>query len=153
MSDLALPPPHDDGAPPPAARSDDTASGRRRRSDQSRTRNRRKSAQSKPLTVEEIMSQLNSLKGMVAAGWIKPASANAITRILQLMLHGLQRAGPHLTSSGLPEEILADLARKDPVIMNLLADFLTDEQFDAIMASEADENPAQESGDPRDGQV
>ena len=71
---------------------------------------------------------------MVAAGWIKPAQANAITRILQLMMQSLQQGGPRRAASAIPDEILADLARKDPAILDLLAPFLTDEQFDAILA-------------------
>ena len=82
--------------------------------------------------------------GMVAAGWIKPAQANAIARICQLMMQGLEHGGPHRASSGIPDEILADVARRDPAVLNMLAPFLTDEQFDAILAEsvqdEADED-------------
>jgi hypothetical protein len=133
MSDLALPPPDRDDALLSSA-PESAGRGQREKSAGSRQRKRRRSTGTATFTMEDILAQLNSLKGMVAAGWITPAQANAITRILQLMMQSLQQGGPRRAASAIPDEILADLARKDPAILDLLAPFLTDEQFDAILA-------------------
>ncbi len=150
MSELLLPPPNDDDAPISAAASGETGGGQRRRKAESDAGRRRRSTANKPLTLEEIQERLRSLMGMVAAGWIKPAQANAIARICQLMIQNLQQGGPRQTSSGVPDEILADIARRDPSVLNLLAPFLTDEQFDSILKDNAEDDQNQEAseGDP-----
>ena len=50
-----------------------------------------------------------------------------------------RRAQP---SAGVPNEILADLARRDPRALNVLAPFLTDEQFDDIVGSNLTDDEA-----------
>lgn len=151
MTQLALPAPNDDDAPQaPSVASASAAGGEKRRSNgHSRRGKRRRSPGSGSMTREGILEQLDSLKGMVAAGWLKPAAANAITRILQVMLQCLERGGPQRGGANGPEEILADLARRDPKILDVLQQFLTDEQFDAILGdhleaeAETDENGAE----------
>jgi hypothetical protein len=75
---------------------------------------------------------------------MKPAQANTITRILDILLNFLSAAEGPKTASAVPDEILAEMARRDPAVLNLLAPFLTDEQFDNIAGkqfADGDEEP------------
>ena len=143
MEQLALPAPNDQPSsqPPPAPQASAAGGEQRRSGSGPNRRKRRRASQQGPLTREAILEQLAALKGMVAAGWIKPAAANAMTRILQLMLQCLERGGPQRSGASIPEEILADAARRDPAIFELLEPFLTDEQINAILDEFADNEP------------
>jgi hypothetical protein len=96
-------------------------------------KHRRRPTGAKRLTREQILEKLDALNGAVAGGWIKPATANTMIRIYQLQLACLKLGDGTQTSAGVPNEILADLARRDPHALNVLAPFLTDEQFDDIV--------------------
>lgn len=86
---------------------------------------------------EEILAELNALKGALAANWITPAQANAMAKVYQLMLQCLGSGdGKHGGSAEL-QSTLANLARRDPQAFNALQSFLTDEQFNSIVAEMA----------------
>jgi hypothetical protein len=99
-------------------------------------------AGAKRLTAEQILRELDALNGAVAAGWIKPAAANAMSRIYQIKLACLKLGEGTQASGAVPNEILADLARRDPRALNVLAPFLTDEQFDDIVDSNLTDDEA-----------
>lgn len=105
---------------------------------------RRRGASGLP-TREEILAELNALKGALAANWVMPAQANAMARVYQLMLQCLGSSDGRARSSVELQATLADLARRDPKALNALEPFLTDEQFDNIMAELAEGSADQPS--------
>lgn len=101
-----------------------------------RNHRRRRRASGLP-TREEILAELNTLKGALAANWVKPAQANAMARVYQLMLQCLGSGDGRTRGSAELQATLADLARRDPQTLNALEPFLTDEQFANIMTEVA----------------
>ena len=147
MSQLALPGPDNESArereplSAPQSSSAGNAGGNRTQDRQGGRRRRRRSAASGRFTREDILDRLQSLLGMVAAGWLTPAQANAIARILQMMLQSLEQGAPQRGGASVPPEILADLARRDPAILDVLEPFLTDEQYNSILDEHLKEEP------------
>lgn len=136
---LALPSPQGQDAASGGASGNPQGAGRRKR--------RRRAASHLP-TAEQIIAELNSLKGAVAAGWIKPAQANSMAKVYELMLKYLRSGGDRQRGSGGLEDVLADMARRDPEVLNVLEPYLTDEQFYDIVADLADDPPEQASEGP-----
>lgn len=75
----------------------------------------------------ELLAQLNALRGLAAAGVLKPAQVNATRGVLETMLKHLD--GPAV-SVPVNEHVMEAL-RRNPEMLNLLANLLTDEQFAA----------------------
>ena len=140
--------------PPGADQPQKPADHGRQHKDKGSGRNRRRPAGPKPFTVEQILTELDDLTGAVAAGWIKPATANAMSRIYQMKLACLRLGDAQQASGGVPSEILADLARRDQHAFNILVPFLTDEQVDEIVGNNlseddlSDDTPEEDEADP-----
>ena len=141
--------PHDSPPQPlclPAPATDDSAA-RGPSGDPNRTggpKRRRRSALGLP-SREGILAELNALKGALAANFIAPAQANAMARVYQLMLECLTGDEGRNRGPGELHATLAELARRDPKILNDLESFLTDEQFDRIIAEIGDGRAEQSS--------
>ena len=124
----------------------DEAAARGPSGDPNRTggpKRRRRSASGLP-SREGILAELNALKGALAANFIAPAKANSMARVYQLMLECLRGDEGRNRGPGELHATLAQLARRDPQILNDLEPFLTDEQFDSIIA-EIGDGPAEQT--------
>lgn len=126
---LCLPAPATDDSAARGPSGDPRGAGSRKR--------RRRSASGLP-SREGILAELNALKGALAANFIAPAHANAMARVYQLMLQCLTGDEGRNGGPGELHATLAELARRDPKTLNDLEPFLTDEQFDSIIAEIAD---------------
>jgi hypothetical protein len=79
-------------------------------------------------SVDEILEQLQKLDALVLLG-LPAAKANVIQRSLRIMLETQLRRSA-ATDQGLPNEALAELCRRNPAALNLVAPFLPEEQLD-----------------------
>jgi len=137
---ILLPEDDDRHLPIPAPPPNEDRRPHRRNSGAGRQRRRRRATNAKLPTLEELVAQLDALKGAVLAGWIRPAEANAASRILQQMIQCVSRTHSQRAAPGALGEILADIARRDHDMLDVLEPFLTDEQFMMIVGENLGED-------------
>ena len=111
----------------------------RRRPNRGGQRDSRHKAQGEIPTAEECLVRLNRLAGLVAVGVLTPSQANTMRAAYQAILqHHQHRQTPTQQSLAGPE-LLAKL-RSDPDLVNMLADFLTDDQLNDLLQNPPEAN-------------
>jgi hypothetical protein len=89
-------------------------------------------------SVEECLSMLDQLPGMIATRLITPSQANSIRSAINDILAFHQRSlGGSATKAVLDSDLLARL-RREPQLMNMLAPLLTAEQIATLMGVSTD---------------
>jgi hypothetical protein len=88
-------------------------------------------------TVEEILEMLMRLNGLVTLNLISTSQASVIQRGLRTILDEVHKRAQN-GLGGLPHEVLAEICRRDPRMIDLLAPLLTDDQVQWLMGEATD---------------
>jgi hypothetical protein len=87
-----------------------------------------------PLSVAQILAQMQQLNGLIMLGLVTPAQANAISRNLTASLNHLTHREKQSKQASVPSEAdIAKLWKQDPATLKLMEPFLSREQIDAIL--------------------
>jgi hypothetical protein len=87
-----------------------------------------------PLSVAQILAQLQQLNGLIMLGLVTPAQANAISRNLTASLNHLSHREKQSKQASVPSEAdIANLWQKDPALFTMMEPFLSQQQIDAIL--------------------
>jgi hypothetical protein len=83
---------------------------------------------SKLPSVDELLQKIMHVNGLVAIGLLNPSKANTILRGLQTVLAAQMKKGQAERDQSISQEMLTELIKADPKVLNMLAPLLTEEQ-------------------------
>jgi hypothetical protein len=83
----------------------------------------------KILTKRECLSGLSQLPGLLTMKLINATQANAIARVYSILLQHEKDEASRTNQAGLSEPALIETLRKNPELVNQIAQLLTPEQF------------------------
>jgi hypothetical protein len=86
-------------------------------------------------SLEECLTAMHQLAGLVAMGLLKPAQANTIRASFREILQFHMRSA-RTAEQGISNADVMSVLRKNPGLVNLLAPILTDEQIAMVMKGE-----------------
>jgi len=88
--------------------------------------------------VQKCLEALSQLSGLLMLDYVRPAKANAIRSIMEVILrHHRETASTHSASS--PKDIdIMSILRTRPELVNLFEPMLTDEQLETLMQQAKD---------------
>ena len=89
-------------------------------------------------SVEECLSRLSQLPGLIALHYLTPADAGAIRTSLSEILRHHRQSGQEGRHGALTNEDVLAIYRRDPEVFNLMSGLLTDAQVDLVMRQATD---------------
>ena len=87
---------------------------------------------------QQCLENLTKLCGLIAMGVVKPAVGNAIRATLTEILRHHRASGRGDGQGALSDDIVREMLRRDPAMLNLLEGLLTQEQIDLFMREATD---------------
>jgi hypothetical protein len=86
----------------------------------------------RPPSKDQLLAELNLLKGCVAAGVLPPAKANSMRGIYATMLSHLDNSSAG-GGGAIPDEHVLKVLRQNPELLKFIKPLLTKGQFDLIV--------------------
>lgn len=81
----------------------------------------------------QCLQQLTQITGLLALNQMEPARAVAMRGNIRELLEYHRRTDARAARAGISDADVADLAARDPQVLNLIASLLTDEQIESLM--------------------